>query len=526
MISGFVLRDPIICERGGVEERSILCGTISIAPTASIRVANDCQGNVCQISSGDGIRNGTETDIDCGGGGKVPACSDGKRCAQASDCESLVCVGKICQTATHTDETKNLDETGIDCGGPDATSPRCVVGQACVQSSDCALNSCNRTNKVCQQPAINGIQDGTETDVDCGGDAAPACDTGKTCVVGADCKSLVCNGAKKCVAANNSDGVKNGDESDVDCGGTTTNAPKCAVSKACNSANDCGSDSCDYNKKCTSVKSCAVHFGGDTCGSGEVGNANAQHESCCKTIPLNATTRLEKYAITAGRIREFINKRPALGWGWWRTRGRRTSTSSRGSPRCRTSRSRWYGSEKICARTMRSCCPGAATPQRRCGGCARAVSRWRSRVPPPRACTSSASAVACRCSAPGSTTRTVTLLWQGNWSFLTQCDRWSQGRVTFACQDFRNMPRDFVDNDYWLAAPGSLQGSSNRLCGRRVQVCKGTTCRTATVVERSVEDASTTWEGSTRLIEDLGGDSGFSSCTRSWGTVTGVTLRY
>lgn len=126
----------------------------------------------------------------------------------------------------------------------------------------------------------------------------------------------------------------------------------------------------------------------------------------------------------------------------------------------------------------------------------------------------------------GSTTRTVTLLWQGNWSFLTQCDRWSQGRVTFACQDFRNMPRDFVDNDYWLAAPGSLQGSSNRLCGRRVQVCKGTTCRTATVVERSVEDTSTTWEGSTRLIEDLGGDSGFSSCTRSWGTVTGVTLRY
>ena len=128
---------------------------------------------------------------------------------------------------------------------------------------------------------------------------------------------------------------------------------------------------------------------------------------------------------------------------------------------------------------------------------------------------------------PGTgTTRTVSLLWQGNWDFLTRCDRFSQGRVTFACQSFLHMPREFVDNDYWLAAPGSLQGSSNRLCGRRVEVCKGNVCRTATVVERSVESSSSKWEGSTRLIKDLGGDPGFSSCTSSWGTVNGVTLRY
>jgi len=126
----------------------------------------------------------------------------------------------------------------------------------------------------------------------------------------------------------------------------------------------------------------------------------------------------------------------------------------------------------------------------------------------------------------GSTTRNVTLLWQGNWDFLTRCDRFSQGRVTFACQEFLHMPRTFVDGDYWLAAPGSLQGSSNRLCGRRVEVCKGAVCRTATIVERSVESSSSKWEGSTKLIEDLGGDPGFTSCTSSWGTVTGVTVRY
>ena len=129
-------------------------------------------------------------------------------------------------------------------------------------------------------------------------------------------------------------------------------------------------------------------------------------------------------------------------------------------------------------------------------------------------------------SASGGTTRQVTLLWQGNWDFLTRCDRFSQGRVTFACQEYLHPSRDFVDNSDWVAAPGSLQGSSNRLCGRRVEVCKGGTCRTATVVERSVENSSSTWEGSTHLVEALGGDPGFTGCSSSWGSVTGVTIRY
>jgi hypothetical protein len=124
------------------------------------------------------------------------------------------------------------------------------------------------------------------------------------------------------------------------------------------------------------------------------------------------------------------------------------------------------------------------------------------------------------------TTRTVTLLWQGNWDFLTRCDRFSQGRVAFACADFARPSRDFVDNGDWLAAPGSLQGSRNALCGRRVEVCKSGTCVTATIVERSVESSSSTWEGSPHLIRAMGGEGGFTSCTHSWGTVSGVTLRY
>jgi hypothetical protein len=124
------------------------------------------------------------------------------------------------------------------------------------------------------------------------------------------------------------------------------------------------------------------------------------------------------------------------------------------------------------------------------------------------------------------TSRTVTLLWQGNWDFLTQCDTFSTNGVRFACQAFVRPTRDFVDNGLWVAAPGSLQGSSNRLCGRQVQVCKGDVCRTATVVERSVESSASKWEGSTALVKAFGEVPGFTSCTRSFGSVNNVTIRY
>jgi hypothetical protein len=124
------------------------------------------------------------------------------------------------------------------------------------------------------------------------------------------------------------------------------------------------------------------------------------------------------------------------------------------------------------------------------------------------------------------TSRTVTLLWQGNWDFLTRCDTFSTNGVRFACQDFVRPTRDFVDDGLWVAAPGSLQGSSNRLCGRQVQVCKGDVCRTATVVERSVESSASKWEGSTALVKAFGEEPGFTSCTRSFGSVNNVTIRY
>ena len=75
----------------------------------------------------DGVQNGNETGIDCGGP-DCPACP-----------------------ATCDDGVQNGDETGVDCGGPDCP--------ACPATCD------------------DGIQNGDETGVDCGGPDCPACPT-------------------------------------------------------------------------------------------------------------------------------------------------------------------------------------------------------------------------------------------------------------------------------------------------------------------------------------------------------------
>src|SRR5579872_3323684 len=66
---------------------------------------------------------------------------------------------------------------------------------------------------------MDGVKNGMETDVDCGGPVCGPCAAGKACTAATDCTTAVCQG-NLCVAASCMDGVKNGDETDVDCGGS------------------------------------------------------------------------------------------------------------------------------------------------------------------------------------------------------------------------------------------------------------------------------------------------------------------
>lgn len=139
----------------------------------------------------------------------------------------------------------------------------------------------------------------------CGDPGQPKCDNGEACNADADCTSVTCT-AGVCVAPSPTDGKKNGDETDIDCGGAA--APRCEVGKGCATHSDCASDACP-STTCVSSRSCRRHFGGETCGAGEVGAAGAAHEDCCLSIqPDNEPYRVDKYLITAGRMRAFVEE--------------------------------------------------------------------------------------------------------------------------------------------------------------------------------------------------------------------------
>ena len=211
--------------------------------------------------------------------------------------------------------------------------PSCADGQACELSDDCKSGSCEGATCVPTRPGDkppgpdDGKQNNGESDVDCGGANAPKCVDGKKCASKDDCATGYCPDATKvCIAPTYSDTVKNGDESDIDCGGKPTNNgfKTCAAGKECTVDTDC-LGGCSYEKKCVDVPSCKVHQGGDTCGPEEV-NGAVKQENCCKTLPVagftdpthpGKTVYLDKYEITAGRVRAWLASIPGQNVKGW-----------------------------------------------------------------------------------------------------------------------------------------------------------------------------------------------------------------
>ena len=138
----------------------------------SSETTNICVGGTTGPTCDDGVQNGSETGVDCGGPdcAACPTCNDG---IQNGSETGVDCGGPDCAACpTCDDGIQNGSETGVDCGGPDCA----------------ACPTCN-----------DGIQNGSETGVDCGGPDCAACPT--------------CD-----------DGIQNGSETGIDCGGPDCNA--------------------------------------------------------------------------------------------------------------------------------------------------------------------------------------------------------------------------------------------------------------------------------------------------------------
>jgi hypothetical protein len=113
----------------------------------------------------DGLKNGDETDVDCGG--SCSGCLDGKACRSDGDCESNYCDQKLCHVNDlycH-DGQWSGDETDVDCGG--LLCEPCANGFGCLLDSDCASRIC--AFGYCRMPTFSDEdvdQDGLNDDVD------------------------------------------------------------------------------------------------------------------------------------------------------------------------------------------------------------------------------------------------------------------------------------------------------------------------------------------------------------------------
>ncbi|HEX2570635.1 MAG TPA: fibrinogen-like YCDxxxxGGGW domain-containing protein [Polyangia bacterium] len=261
----------------------------------------DCQSGYCNPqgqcatpSCTDRVRNGQETDVDCGGP-LCPACQINQGCQRDSDCQSGYCNTSTgqCQTASCSDGLRNGQETGTDCGGP--VCPACPNGQGCQQDRDCQGGYCDPITRICRAPTCtDGVRNGQETGVDCGGGTCPPCTNGMNCQQDSDCQSNYCNPSRQCATPTCTDNVRNGQETGTDCGGPV--CPTCPDGQGCQTGTDCRSNYCDPNRVC-STPSCTdgvrngletgVDCGGGICPACPIGQGCQRNSDCQSNVCTN-----------------------------------------------------------------------------------------------------------------------------------------------------------------------------------------------------------------------------------------------
>lgn len=232
------------------------------------RSGDDCASGTCNPvtfrcqpapTCSDVVRNGSETDVDCGGPACDP-CPQFRLCIEHTDCITLNCTeGRCGDYARCDDGVVNGGESGIDCGGPRCDP--CPVGDPCSGSIDCETRVC-LGGECIEGDCFNGVIDGSETDVDCGGGCV-ACGVFSMCAVDRDCLSGVPCLEGICQPRTCTDGIHADSEVDVDCGGT---CPACEIGAFCRNDVHCASGSCDLVTSTCVEYVCAngVMDGGET----------------------------------------------------------------------------------------------------------------------------------------------------------------------------------------------------------------------------------------------------------------------
>lgn len=145
---------------------------------------NDCTLDICnaRVPGNPAAALGTACAQD---GGFV--CDDSGHCVECNDggdCQSGVCQADQCQAPTCADDVRNGEETDVDCGGLGSGCPACLDGQACTMATDCQGGVCDLGLMCCTPVPVASlcastcgvVTDNCGTPIDCGG-----CGGAQTC---------------------------------------------------------------------------------------------------------------------------------------------------------------------------------------------------------------------------------------------------------------------------------------------------------------------------------------------------------
>ncbi|MCC6556406.1 MAG: DUF4215 domain-containing protein [Polyangiaceae bacterium] len=256
-------------------------------------VGGDCVSGICASDTcvaptcGDGVQNGQETDLDCGGPACVK-CADLLACGFGTDCLSGICHNGHCKVPACNDHVANGQETDVDCGGP--ACPDCATGEGCAVDEYCLGVLCSGT--VGLPTCTDLVKNGSETDVDCGGGACAPCGTNKLCALPSDCASGVCTNGH-CAPPVCGDGVVNGNEACDDANADNTDGclDTCALASCgdghvqagvepCDDGNAIDTDACLTGCVLPTCGDTFVWFGVEACDDGNTSDGDGCSATC------------------------------------------------------------------------------------------------------------------------------------------------------------------------------------------------------------------------------------------------------
>jgi len=227
--------------------KGLSCGTHPDGCGGTMDCGTCAPGDACTLGvcgCKDGAKNGSETDVDCGGV-CVQECAQGQTCGTGADCATGSCADGVCCDSSCTGfcracvSTTTGAATGTCADVTTGTDPdnECAaqLPATCGTTGMCGSGACalHPAGTECAPASCAG---GVEQKADTCNGAGACTDNGTVaCVAPYVCATTTCQSC--------SDGVKNGNETDVDCGGGGS-CSKCAVGKVCTQPTDCASNFC------------------------------------------------------------------------------------------------------------------------------------------------------------------------------------------------------------------------------------------------------------------------------------------